>query len=222
MKDSHQPHFSMAVVKDITFISIKKDIDDDTTWTQAGLLAAERPDRSTGLWLVEVPAPWWSNPRYKSYKSFNRYEQSESSKYYIRNHTNLYIYTMDHDGSWILLIWWVLWCLNLRHTMECPNIEMLHQSLLTQIHKTLALLPANLRERSLPGFEEEGRSVLGWNGEGSGRLENVIICVSLFRRSWRMTSQSCHGTMGILDMSESIRNDETVRLHFQYTTNSTK
>eukprot|EP00434_Breviolum_minutum_P007852 symbB.v1.2.006928.t1/scaffold400.1/size211454/7 len=46
---------------------------------EAGLLAAERPDRSTGLWLVEI-------------------------------------------------------------------------------HKTLALLPANLRERSLPGFEEEGRS----------------------------------------------------------------
>lgn len=55
----------------------------------------------------------------------------------------------------------VVWCLNLRHIIECRNIETLHQSLLTQIHKTLALLPANLRERSLPGFEEEGRSVSG-------------------------------------------------------------
>ena len=170
-----------AVVKDMTFIWFPS--------LQAGLLAAERPDRSTGLWLVEVPPMIQSLLLSKSSKS---YTKSYKSMTHIR------IYMMDHDGSWWIMIPFnsmgSIWCLNLRHIIECPNIETLHQSLLTQIHKTLALLPANLRERSLPGFEEEGRSVLGRNGEGSGRLENVIICVSSFQRSWRMTIQSCHGT----------------------------
>ena len=185
MKDSqHQPHFSMAVVKDITFIWFPSS---NTTgrrlvyWQLNGRTAAP----GYGWWrcLPKIPIPVI-------------YYQILPN--HIWNHRNLYTYKNLYDGSWWIMIPFnsmgSIWCLNLRHIIECPNIETLHQSLLTQIHKTLALLPANLRERSLPGFEEEGRSVLGRNGEGSGRLENVIICVTSFQRSWRMIIQSCRGT----------------------------
>ena len=80
---------------------------------EAGLLAGERPDRQTGVWLVEVALRDICKPFANSPKSKTKRTERETKK------TCLKIYS--------------------------PR---------PQVHKTLSLLPANLRERGLPGFED--------------------------------------------------------------------
>ena len=171
MKDSqHQPHFRWLWLKTWLSVDFHHQTRLDAGWFIGSWTAGPQHRAMAGGGASHDPIP-------VTIKVFQIIYEI------IQIYTHIKIYMMDHDGSWIMIPFnpmGTVWCLNLKHIIECPNIET-HQSLLTQIHKTLALLPANLRERSLPGFEEEGRSVLGWNGEGSGRLENVVISYHCFK-----------------------------------------